>query len=77
MHIGNQIKMKMKEKKKSVVWLANELGYSRINIYKIFDKRSIDSNILLRISTILDFDFFSLYTEELEQKKQHCDQEVL
>ncbi|MBO5024675.1 MAG: XRE family transcriptional regulator [Bacteroidaceae bacterium] len=76
MHIGNQIKMKMKEKKKSVVWLANELGYSRINIYKIFDKRSIDSNILLRISTILDFDFFSLYTEELEQKKQHCDQEV-
>ena len=68
--------MKMKEKKKSVVWLANELGYSRINIYKIFDKRSIDSNILLRISTILDFDFFSLYTEELEQKKQHCDQEV-
>lgn len=76
MHIGNQIKMKMKEKKKSVVWLANELGYSRINIYKIFDKRSIDSNILLRISTILDFDFFSLYTEELELKKQHCDQEV-
>ena len=76
MHIGNQIKMKMKEKKKSVVWLANELGYSRINIYKIFDKRSIDSNILLRISTILDFDFFSLYTEELEQKKQHYDQEV-
>lgn len=76
MHIGNQIKMKMKEKRKSVVWLANELGYSRINIYKIFDKRSIDSNILLRISTILDFDFFSLYTEELEQKKQHCDQEV-
>lgn len=76
MHIGNQIKMKMKEKKKSVVWLANELGYSRINIYKIFDKRSIDSNILLRISTILDFDFLSLYTEELEQKKQHCDQEV-
>lgn len=76
MHIGNQIKIKMKEKKKSVVWLANELGYSRINIYKIFEKRSIDSNILLRISTILDFDFFSLYTEELEQKKQHCDQEV-
>lgn len=76
MHIGNQIKMKMKEKKKSVVWLANELGYSHINIYKIFDKRSIDSNILLRISTILDFDFFSLYTEELEQKKQHYDQEV-
>lgn len=76
MHIGNQIKIKMKEKKKSVVWLANELGYSRINIYKIFEKRSIDSNILLRISTILDFDFFSLYTEELEQKKQHSDQEM-
>lgn len=76
MHIGNQIKIKMKEKKKSVVWLANELGYSRINIYKIFEKRSIDSNILFRISTILEFDFFSLYTEELEERKLHNIQEV-
>ncbi|MCM1313192.1 MAG: XRE family transcriptional regulator [Bacteroides sp.] len=65
--------MKMKEKKKSVVWLANELGYSRINIYKIFEKRSIDSHTLLRISTILDFNFFNLYTEELEHRKQHCE----
>lgn len=67
MHIGNLIHEKLNEKQKSVVWLARELSYSRTNIYKIFAKTSIDTHVLMRISQILHFDFFQLYSDEYTQ----------
>ncbi len=66
-HIGKQIRQKMEERHKTVVWLAKHLPCSRTNIYKIFDKNSIDTDTLTRISTILKFDFFSLYSEEIKR----------
>ena len=65
MHIGNIIKQKTIERKKTVVWLARNLPCSRTNIYKIFNKPTIDTGTLLRISTLLEFDFFSLYSKEM------------
>lgn len=64
-HIGTQIRLKMEERQKTVVWLAEQLSCSRTNVYKIFDKYSVDTDQLVRISTILDFDFFSLYSENV------------
>lgn len=55
----------MEERQKTVVWLAEQLSCSRTNVYKIFDKYSVDTDQLVRISTILDFDFFSLYSENV------------
>ncbi|MBR0118124.1 MAG: helix-turn-helix domain-containing protein [Prevotella sp.] len=68
-HIGETIKQTLKLRRKSVVWFAGELSCSRTNVYKIFSKPSIDTNDLLRISRILDCDFFDLYTKELRLPK--------
>lgn len=65
MHIGKLIREKVKEKHKTSVWLAQQMSYSRTNIYKLYDKKSIDTDVLFRISAILDFDFFSLYSEHM------------
>lgn len=70
--IGLLIRQKLKEKKKTIVWLAEKLSCSRTNVYKIFNKRSIDTDYLFRISDILEFDFFELYSEELKRRKESC-----
>ena len=64
-HIGQCIRKQVEEQGKTSVWLARELGCHRTNLYKIYDKRTIDTGILLRISRILIYDFFSLYSQEM------------
>lgn len=68
-HIGKQIRLKMEERNETVVWLAKHLSCSRTNVYKIFQKHSVDTDILSRLSLILDFDFFSLFSEDLKRNK--------
>ena len=65
MHIGSLIRQQVSEKGLTVTWLAEQLPCSRTNVYKIFRKRSIDTDVLLRISRILDYDFFSLFSDSL------------
>lgn len=62
--IGKLIHEQVKRQGKSVTWLAQQLNYSRTNLYKIFDKTSIDTDVLLRISQALNYDFFALYSQE-------------
>lgn len=71
LEIGTLIRQKLKERKRTIVWLAENLSCSRTNVYKIFDKRSIDTDYLLRISDILDYDFFELYSKELTKRKDN------
>ncbi len=68
MHIGQILKEKLKEDGKSVVWLARELGCHRTNIYNLFEKYSIDTQLLERISIIMRHNFFDLYKEETDEK---------
>ncbi len=70
MHIGNHIREILKERGHSVVWLARQLSYSRTNIYKLFDKSTIDTGVLLRISVVLQYDFFTDYSDEVKAKQQ-------
>ena len=69
-HIGKQIRQKMEERQKTVVWLSKHLSCSRANVYKIFEKYSVDTEMLARISAILNFDFFSLYSEDIKKKNK-------
>lgn len=69
-HIGKQIRLIMEERNETVVWLAKHLSCSRTNVYKIFEKHSVDTDILTRISIILDFDFFSLYSEDVKKNME-------
>lgn len=56
-HIGRLIKEKMLERRLSVSEFAARLHYERTNIYKIFKRESIDVNLLVRISEILQYNF--------------------
>lgn len=66
-NIGKLIKQKLRESNHTVVWFAKELGCSRTNAYKIFEKTSINTNELMKISEILNYDFFKCYSTELKK----------
>ena len=60
-HIGQEIEQELRRQGRSAVWLAAALCCDRTNVYKLFRKRSIDTELLYRISLILRFDFFRFY----------------
>ena len=64
-HIGHLIRQEVERQGLTVVALARMLSCSRTNIYKIFEHRSIDTAQLLRISSLLQTDFFRFYSETL------------
>lgn len=68
MHIGKQIRHKLEEQGHTVVWFARQLSCSRSNVYLLFEKSSLDTNVLLRVSIILKHNFFESYSEEYEIK---------
>lgn len=65
-HIGQMIKGVLKSRHLSGAWLALQLGCDRTNIYKMFKKSTIDTQLLLKISIILEHDFFEMYSSELK-----------
>ena len=70
MHIGKLIREQVEEQGKTVVWFARQLSCSRTNVYKIFERPSIDTSLLMRISTILKYNFFNDYMNEMEGKEK-------
>ena len=68
MHIGNLIRERLKEEGKTVVWLARELGCHRTNVYNIFEKPSIDTSMLRRISVIMKMNFFDYLQDETQKQ---------
>jgi len=65
MHIGHRIRDIARRQGRTSVWLARELGCDRTNIYRIYDKQSLDSSVLLRISRILQHNFLAELAEEV------------
>ena len=57
-HVGKLIEQTLHEQGRTVTWFAQQLCCTRPNVYKILRKESIDTNLLWRISCILDHDFF-------------------
>lgn len=68
-HIGSIIEAKFREKGWQVKRFAGELCTDRSNVYKIFRRQSIDTELLLKISIILGHDFFREYSRELGGEK--------
>ncbi len=64
--IGKQIEHELRAQERSVVWLANKLNCNRTNVYKIFQRSSLDAELLLKISNVLKRNFFESYTNRLE-----------
>lgn len=64
--IGKIIEQELRAQERSVVWFANKLGCERTNIYKIFQRDSVDTKLLYKISMILRRNFFDIYARELD-----------
>ncbi len=65
-HIGKLIERELRWQERPVSWFARKLYCERTNIYDIFKRQSIDTDMLLRISVVLNHDFFRYYTSEYE-----------
>ena len=77
-HIGHLIHEQLRKDKRSVGWLSREIHCTRNNVYKIFNKPSLDSDLVLRISKAMHFNFFQYYTTDfLESMKVRTGEEAL
>ena len=65
-HIGNEIHNEMMRQGRTVLWLSQQLGCNRTNIYNIFVRESISTELLYKISIALNKDFFALYSLNLQ-----------
>ena len=76
LHIGHLIQAQLKADKRSVGWLSREIGCTRNHVYKIFNKASLDSDLIFRISKAMNFNFFQYHTAAfLENMKTRIGEE--
>lgn len=59
--IGQKIKQVFDSRNMKLTEFADELGTVRQNVYRIFKKRHVDTGLLLKISQVLDHNFFQYY----------------
>jgi len=69
--IGNLIKQELRAQERTVTWFANKLNCQRQNVYDIFSRSTIDTALLLRISSILHKDFFAFYSEQIKNEVKY------
>ncbi len=68
MQIGTIIKEELERQERSVTWLARKLSCDRSNVYRLFQKNSVDTFLLSRISVILNRNFFADLIENLPEE---------
>ena len=77
-NIGHSIVEKLKEKDLSVAWLGRQVHRDGSNLGRLLkDSKHIHSELLLRISKALRYDFFSYYTNFLHGNNYVDKQEEL
>lgn len=64
-HVGQMIEREMLRQEKSTHWLAHEINRERSSIYKIYHRESVDVNMLIQISVLLNHDFFKDLSERV------------
>lgn len=65
--IGTLIKQELERQERSVTWFAHKLSCHRTNVYDIFSRDNIDVALLIRISKILNHNFFKDISEDIEK----------
>ena len=64
MNVGKHIEEILRKQGKSASWLATQIPCERTNVYNIFKRKSLDVRLLMRISVILQYDFFQELSAE-------------
>ena len=68
-NIGELIRKELEKNERSMSWLADKVHCNRGNFSRILTKHHIDCDLLLRISLILDCDFFTYYSAFIKEIK--------
>jgi transcriptional regulator with XRE-family HTH domain len=63
-HIGRLIQEQAEARKFSQQELGQRINRSKQNVGDIYKRQSIDSELLLRLSEVLEYDLFSIYYAE-------------
>ena len=65
-HLGHIIFEEIKRQNHTVKWFAEQINCERTNCYCIFKRKYIDVYLLLRISMVLQHNFFRELAEHFE-----------
>lgn len=65
-HIGKKIREEVRRQGMPVNLFAKKISRSRNVVYDIFERESIDTQLLNKIGKVLNCDFFSLYSIQKE-----------
>lgn len=63
-HIGNMIKDELNNQGRTVTWFAKSVYCEKSNVYKMFKRKSIDVEQLMKISEVLGHNFLKDCYEE-------------
>ncbi len=67
--LGQLIKQELFAQERSVTWFARKLHLDRSNVYRLFQKNSIDTDLLSRISLVLGKDFFAVLSQQIADRQ--------
>ena len=67
-HVGKWIKKKMEESGRKVTWLAQKLNCNRNNIYDIYKRVSINTDMLMEICNCLNINPNDCYFEQKNEE---------
>lgn len=73
LHVGRLIKSELIRQGRNITWLSTQVNCSRENLYKVFRRPWIYTDLLFEICKALDYDFFN---ECSEFYKRHKDAEI-
>lgn len=65
LHIGTLIRLELMRQERTPTWLARKINCERTNVYDIFERASINTDLLFKISETLHYDFFAEYSRHL------------
>lgn len=65
-HIGKLIQEELKRQERNPTWLAKKINCERSNVYYIFKQKSINTDLLERISIALGVNFFKILSDNID-----------
>ncbi len=74
--IGVEVKRVFDMREINAEQLADQLGMVRENVYRVFKKSTMDTELLYKLSVILEYDFFQHYTIEKLKSTQNLIDEL-
>jgi len=70
-NIGEEIRKQLAIQKRPVSWLATELYMDPSNLRKMLKNAYFPTDLLYRISILLDTDFFAYYSRQLMENNNN------